>query len=107
LIIKGALRESDVIGRYGGEEFILLLPNADEQEITRIFSRIQIALQNHVCEYNVEHIAMPLSISMGAVIAADIPDNVEEQENSLLLDKIIKQADEKAYEAKEGGKNAS
>jgi len=105
LIIKGALRESDVIGRYGGEEFILLLPNADEQEITRIFSRIQIALQNHFCEYNAEQIAMPLSVSMGAVIAADIPDNVEEQEHSLLLDKIIKRADEKAYEAKEGGKN--
>jgi diguanylate cyclase (GGDEF)-like protein len=104
-IIKGVLRENDVIGRYGGEEFILLLPNADEQEITRIFSRIQIALQNHFCEYNAEQIAMPLSVSMGAVIAADIPDNVEEQENSVLLDKIIKQADEKAYEAKEGGKN--
>jgi len=104
-IIKGVLRESDVIGRYGGEEFILLLPNADEQEITRIFSRIQIALQNHVCEYNAEQIAMPLSVSMGAVIVTDIPDNVEEQENSLLLDKIIKQADEKAYEAKGGGKD--
>jgi len=104
-IIKGVLREDDVIGRYGGEEFILLLPNADEQEITRIFSRIQIALQNHVCEYDGEHMAMPLSVSMGAVIATDTPYSVEEQENSLLLDKIIKQADEKAYEAKEGGKN--
>lgn len=104
-IIKGVLRDSDIIGRYGGEEFILLLPNADEQEIMRIFSRIQIALQRHVCEYNAEQIAMPLSVSMGAVIATDIPDNVEEQENSLLLDKIIKQADEKAYEAKEGGKD--
>lgn len=104
-IIKGVLREDDVIGRYGGEEFILLLPNADEQEITRIFSRVQIALQNHVCEYNGEHMAMPLSVSMGAVIATDTPNSTEEQENSLLLDKIIKQADEKAYEAKEGGKN--
>ncbi|AEP29403.1 GGDEF domain-containing protein [Brumicola nitratireducens] len=104
-IIKAVLREDDVIGRYGGEEFILLLPNADEQEITRIFSRIQIALQNHVCEYNGEHMAMPLSVSMGAVIATDTPNSAEEQENSQLLDKIIKQADEKAYEAKEGGKN--
>ncbi|MGJ8674350.1 MAG: tetratricopeptide repeat-containing diguanylate cyclase [Pseudoalteromonas sp.] len=104
-IIKGVLRESDVIGRYGGEEFILLLPNADEQEITRIFSRIQIALRNHVCEYKTDQISMPLSVSMGAVIATDMPNNVEEQENSLLLDKIIKQADEKAYEAKEGGKD--
>jgi len=104
-IIKGALREDDVIGRYGGEEFILLLPNADEQEITRIFSRIQIALQNHICEYDGEHMAMPLSVSMGAVIATDTPNSAEEQENSLLLEKIIKQADEKAYEAKEGGKD--
>jgi len=104
-IIKGVLRESDVIGRYGGEEFILLLPNADEQKITRIFSRIQIALKNHICEYNAEQISMPLSVSMGAVIATDIPDNIKDQGNSLLLDKIIKQADEKAYEAKEGGKD--
>ena len=104
-IIKGVLRDSDVIGRYGGEEFILLLPNADEQEIKRIFSRIQVALQNHVCEYNSENISMPLSVSVGAVIAKDIRNNTEEQANNLLLDKIIKQADEKAYEAKAGGKD--
>ena len=42
---------------------------------------------------------------MGAVIATDTPNTVEEQENNMLLDKIIKRADEKAYEAKEGGKN--
>jgi diguanylate cyclase (GGDEF)-like protein len=104
-IMLGALRETDVMGRYGGEEFIILLPNAGETEVTMIFSRMQQALKNHICEYKGENIILPITISMGASVVSDVPEQLDENEQKLLLDTIIKKADIKAYEAKEEGKD--
>lgn len=104
-IISNALRESDVIGRYGGEEFIVLLPSAGEKEIKMIFSRIQLALKSHRCEYNDDSIALPVTISIGASVVSNVQQKLNDTENKLLLDSTIKQADEKAYEAKKAGKD--
>jgi diguanylate cyclase (GGDEF)-like protein len=105
LIMTNALRETDVMGRYGGEEFIILLPNAGEKEIRMIFSRIQSALKNHVCEYHGETIALPITVSIGAAMVSHVPDKLDEKEQKLLLHAIIKKADNKTYEAKEEGKD--
>ncbi|MFT6087635.1 MAG: diguanylate cyclase (GGDEF)-like protein [Glaciecola sp.] len=105
LIMTEALRETDVMGRYGGEEFIILLPNAGEKEIKMIFSRIQSALKNLVCEYQSETIALPITVSIGAVLVSHVPDKLDEKELSLLLHNIITKADNKTYEAKEEGKD--
>jgi diguanylate cyclase (GGDEF)-like protein len=105
LIVTEALRETDVMGRYGGEEFIILLPNAGEKEIRMIFSRIQSALKNHICEYHGEIIALPITVSIGAAIVSHVPDELAEKEQKLLLHNIIKKADNKTYEAKEEGKD--
>lgn len=104
-IMLGALRETDVMGRYGGEEFIILLPNAGEKEVTMIFSRMQQALKNHICEYKGESIILPITISMGASVVSYVPEQLDENEQKLLLDTVIKKADIKAYEAKEEGKD--
>ncbi|PKI00807.1 diguanylate cyclase [Glaciecola sp. 33A] len=104
-IMLGALRETDVMGRYGGEEFIILLPNAGEKEVTMIFYRMQQALKNHICEYKGESIILPITISMGASVVSYVPEQLDENEQKLLLDTIIKKADIKAYEAKEEGKD--
>jgi diguanylate cyclase (GGDEF)-like protein len=104
-IMLGALRETDVMGRYGGEEFIILLPNAGETEVTMIFYRMQQALKNHICEYKGESIVLPITISMGASVVSYVPEQLDENEQKLLLDTIIKKADNKAYEAKEEGKD--
>jgi len=104
-IMLGVLRETDVMGRYGGEEFIILLPNAGEKEITVIFSRMQQALKSHICEYNGENIILPITVSMGASVVSDVPEQLNENEQKMLLDTIIKKADNKTYEAKEEGKD--
>jgi diguanylate cyclase (GGDEF)-like protein len=104
-IIIGALRETDVIGRYGGEEFIILLPSAGEKEITMIFDRVQTALKNHNCEYHGESVALPITVSIGAAVVNKVTEKIDHKGQDLLLDTIIKQADEKAYEAKKGGKD--
>jgi diguanylate cyclase (GGDEF)-like protein len=105
LIMIDALRETDVMGRYGGEEFIILLPNAGEKEIRMVFLRIQSALKQHVCEYHGETIALPITVSIGAAIVSHVPDELAEKEQKLLLHNIIKKADNKTYEAKGEGKD--
>ena len=43
-VLRETLRESDVAGRWGGEEFLLLLPGADEEGAAQLADRIRIAL---------------------------------------------------------------
>lgn len=104
-IIADALRETDVIGRYGGEEFIILLPSAGEKEITKIFYRIQSALKNHTYKYEDKNVAIPITVSIGATIISHISKELNENEQKLLLSNIIKSADNKVYEAKNEGKD--
>jgi diguanylate cyclase (GGDEF)-like protein len=43
-VLRGTLRESDVAGRWGGEEFLLLLPGADEEGAVQLAERVRIEL---------------------------------------------------------------
>ena len=40
-LLRGRLRSSDVIGRYGGEEFLIALPNADMEQALQLLNRIR------------------------------------------------------------------
>ena len=90
-------RKSDVIGRHGGEEFILLMPpRTDKEEAVIAAERIRLFIQNHPIET-----IGKLTISVG--IATTLPqpeDNTDEIVNTLL-----KQADKALYFAKEHGRN--
>ena len=46
-LAKEAMRQSDVIGRYGGEEFCILMPNTNEQEAMLLAERIRCKFENH------------------------------------------------------------
>jgi diguanylate cyclase (GGDEF)-like protein len=104
-IITNNLRNIDVLGRYGGEEFIVLLPSANEKSISLIFERIQAALKQHVCSCEGDVLRLPITISMGADIVNKIPKNTNDKEVSLMLNSIVKNADNTLYEAKKKGKD--
>lgn len=104
-IMTQNLRDTDIMGRYGGEEFILLLPNAKVNDVKMVFNRIQNALKQHVCEYEGNRINLPITISMGASIVREIICDVTDMEVTKFLGKIINKADKKVYKAKEMGKD--
>ncbi|WBW96763.1 GGDEF domain-containing response regulator [Oceanirhabdus sp. W0125-5] len=96
--IKGALgRSEDFVGRYGGEEFLVVLPNTPLNGAIVIADRIN----NKLKELNIKHEKNNgyghVTVSMG--IASVFP------KNNTNMEVIIKQADEMLYEAKENGKN--
>ena len=88
------LRSDDKIGRYGGEEFLLIMPGSDLSQVPQVFAR----LRDAIFRTNVPGLAIghPLTFSMGAV---DVIGSIDD------IDKLIKRADEALYRAKLGGRD--
>jgi len=89
-ILKQSVREVDILGRWGGEEFIIICPNTDEDGAFSLAEIIRINVQEHKYK-SIDK----LSISCGV---ASIDDTLDE--NS-----ILKKADKALYRAKELGRN--
>lgn len=95
-VLSNNLREYDQIGRYGGEEFVILLPNTSEEEAWVIAERMLSAVQLQPAAANNE-LSIPLTISIGLAQC-----NIELKEE---LQQLFQRADEALYEAKAAGRN--
>src|SRR5690606_17652800 len=60
-ILRESAREIDMIGRYGGEEFIAILPNADEEAAIHFAERVRRAVEEHVFRDGEKEIRMTVS----------------------------------------------
>jgi two-component system cell cycle response regulator len=94
-IIRETAREIDMVGRYGGEEFIAILPNTSVEEAARFAERVRQAVESH--EYRDEANQIHMTVSSGV---ASFP-GLDVDSPELLL----KRADEALYVAKESGRN--
>lgn len=92
-----ALRASDVVGRWGGEEFLVLLPGADLQEAAAAGERLRAHLQRAV--FYSERGPLPVTVSVGvvAVTGGALAD--------AQVDVLIQAADTGLYRAKALGRN--
>ena len=91
---KRQLRDADVLGRYGGEEFIVFLPGADLIVAHGVAER----LRNAVAHLSIETGMGATSISVSVGVAT-------RHQGSLLLEGLIQQADAAMYLAKSLGRN--
>ncbi|MDR7270095.1 diguanylate cyclase (GGDEF)-like protein [Pelomonas saccharophila] len=89
-VLRGELRASDLVGRYGGEEFCLLVRHCDAEAFGRLDSRLHQALRRR-CEASLGFLA---DFSAGAV-------RVQAGET---LAAAIKRADDQLYRAKHAGR---
>jgi len=91
--VKKAVRPYDVFGRYGGEEFIILMSDIDKADVLKAMERIR----QDVCKEPVrfEGKEIPVSASFGIAFAAPQND----------MEAAIKYADEALYKAKAEGRN--
>jgi len=90
----GALRPYDALGRFGGEEFLLVLPECDRSSTLSVAERIRSGIAETPVATSMGNIAV--TASLGAVVAQG--PNVE-------ADNLIAIADEALYRAKRGGRN--
>ncbi len=93
-ILKEEVRDVDKIGRYGGEEFIIVLPETNIQNAVKLAERIKRKISEYHFEIN--NYALTLTISAGV---AGFPEHGE------TFERILQASDLALYEAKKRGKN--
>lgn len=91
-VILENVRSQDICGRYGGEEFVILLPNVDKNEAKKVSDRLRRKIKKKVILGD----NTPVTISMGI---ASYP------EHGYLKYELIEKADHALYVAKELGKD--
>ncbi len=87
-------RDTDIAGRYGGEEFAVILPDTSVENSKVFCERLRVAIQNKkiICDDQI----IPITISLGAS---------EFCPNDVVPTKWIQRSDDALYRSKEGGRN--
>ena len=91
--IKNIIRKDDILARWGGEEFLVLLPNASMEEAYEVGEKIRKSIEN--TSFNYEHYTITMTVSIG----------LAEKDNELPISDIIREADAHMYAAKKEGRN--
>lgn len=92
--IKSMLQSNDILGRYGGDEFLVGLDHKDKNDALRIAEAIKNSLSTQL-----------FTLSMGNTISITVSIGIKSLENESTLDELINQADIYMYNAKKEGRN--
>lgn len=91
---QNALRKTDLLGRFGGEEFVALLPDTTLVDATAIAERVRGMVENLVI--TVDHLQVEVTVSIGVCHMQDAQQS---------LDILLNRADKAMYVAKAEGRN--
>jgi len=94
-ICESSSRRSDICARFGGEEFVLLMPHADEQQAIATAERLRQAIAAAPLALDAERNPVHMTASVGVAVVAE-PVTIEE---------LIRRADVALYTAKRDGRN--
>jgi len=95
-IIRTAIRETDIAGRYGGEEYTIILPDTDVKNARMVAERIRRLAEAFPVEYEGQEINFTISLGIAMF-------DMSFENYTAWIDR----ADKGLYEAKEGGRNQS
>ncbi len=90
---RRALRASDTVARYGGDEFTVLCEDVDQTEVCRVAQKLCDALTATITLADGEAV---VGVSIGVVLADDLEDTA---------DSLVREADAAMYRAKQEGRN--
>jgi diguanylate cyclase (GGDEF)-like protein len=93
--LAAAVRRPDVVGRYGGEEFVLILPGAGRETLLEVAERCRRAIASHPFPLT-DGPALPITVSLGV---AGLP------EHAVTAAELVRTADRALYLAKAAGRN--
>ncbi len=92
-IISTSVRPGDIVGRYGGEEFIVLLPSISKEAVLDIAENIRKSVEKTVFKEN--------TIEFGTTISGGICEYMQKTKPTKLIDNV----DKALYESKKNGRN--
>ena len=94
--LRALFRDSDTVARYGGDEFVVLLPRTDRSRAGMLAERARVAVESRVFSLPGVTDPLPTTISLGI---ATFP------EDGPLAESLLQHADESLYAAKNAGRN--
>jgi diguanylate cyclase (GGDEF)-like protein len=97
--LRGAVRENDILARWGGEEFIVLLPATSSEQAVQVAQRLRLCIESISLLHNGRVDAwssIRLAISVGVVTASGPIES---------MDSLFRTCDEALYAAKASGRN--
>ena len=94
-VIRRSARETDVVARFGGDEFALILPDTGSEGAAAVGDRVRERIDEHVFLAN-RGLAIHLTVSIGVATLPDVAASAEE---------LVRAADVAMYRVKESGKN--
>ncbi|MCJ7435887.1 MAG: diguanylate cyclase [Anaerolineales bacterium] len=105
-VIRADIRSADVIGRYGGDEFIILLPQTSAQEALPLAERIHASVA--AMHLDTDKGAITLTISIGIAQTIHNPaSELEYNQRTDTVENLFLRADQAMYAAKQAGKNCT
>lgn len=95
-VITECARTADIIARFGGEEFVAVLPQTDPESAVVFAERTRASLEKEEFVYEGNHINLTMSLGVAGIATTG---GITEPEN------LMKAADKALYDAKNGGRN--
>lgn len=89
------IRSADILGRYGGEEFAILMPLSRLEEARQTAERLRTEIQSRPIQVGELHISITISIGVSTF----------DPELDQTIDALVDRADQALYSAKQGGRN--
>jgi diguanylate cyclase (GGDEF)-like protein len=94
-VVRGTLRTTDVATRYGGDEFVLLLPETEKAQAMTCAERLRVRIEDR-CFLTASGLSVRITASFGVATFPD--DGADEQA-------LLRQADQAMYRVKDAGRN--
>jgi diguanylate cyclase (GGDEF)-like protein len=94
-VIRGSARETDVVARFGGDEFSLILPDTGSDGAVAVGERVRERIAAHAF-LSAESLDIRLTVSVGVATLPDVAKSADE---------LVKAADKAMYRVKGSGKN--
>ncbi len=104
-LIKGSIREYDVACRFGGEEFVILLPQTEVKNAFELAERLREKIEKR--KFCVAYGNLEITASFGV---SCLPQNnsitqLDEEQTIIMMENLIAWADDALYQAKKNGRN--
>ena len=94
-VISESKREQDILARFGGEEFIILMPSTPQKDAARLAERIRHSIEQTPIHTGTQALSLTVSLGVASIDKKAAPS----------IDTLIANADKALYLAKQGGRN--
>ncbi|SEL79533.1 diguanylate cyclase [Paenibacillus sp. OK003] len=103
--VKESIRSTDILTRYGGEEFMIYLPHTERELAQQIAERVRLAVETNliVVDHEIEQVSITISIGILSIEDFEV-DQVPENPEGYLT-QLFAAVDKALYQAKQNGRN--